>query len=113
LRGAVLATCFLAPVAIGLLWSEFVLAFWCAWYIAAPIVLGLDLALRSAGARRWWRSVLLTSGLSAVVFFVWSVAFLAGFGHVSIAAGIAAGASGAALLARMSSPAMPAVTSAS
>ena len=101
LRGAVLAACFLAPVAVGMLWSEFVFAFWIAVWIGAPIALALDLALRPAGERRWWRSVLVTAGLSAIVFLVWVVAHLAGFGHVGIAAGIAAGAFAAVLLPRM------------
>lgn len=59
------------------------------------------------------RSLLLTSGLSAIVFFVCVVAYLAGFGHVGIAAGIAAGALAAVLLLRMWSPATSAVAQAS
>ena len=112
LRGAVLAACFLAPVAVGMLWSEFVMAFWIAMWIGAPIALALDLALRPAGERRRWRSVLLTGGLSAIVFFVWVVAHLAGFGHVGIAVGIAAGAFAAVLLPRIWPPATSAVAQA-
>jgi len=52
LRGAVLAACFLAPVAVGMLWSEFVFAFWIAVWVGAPIALALDFALRPAGERR-------------------------------------------------------------
>ena len=113
LRGAVLAACFLAPVAVGMLWSEFVFAMWIAMWIGAPIVLALDLALRPAGERRWWRSVLLSGGLSAIVSFVCVVAYLAGFGHVGIAAGIAAGALAAVLLPRIWPPATSAAAQAS
>lgn len=100
LRGAVIAPCFLAPVVVGLLYSEFILACWVAAWIGVPLAIVLDFALRPPGERRRWRSLLAGSALAAIVFvacFCWDSA---GYSRVGIAAGIGAGALASALLAR-------------
>ena len=101
LRGAVTAACFLAPVAAGMLYSEFILGCWVAMYIGVPVMIGVEITLRPSGERRWWRSVFVAVSLSVIVFvasFFW--VFL-GYGRVGIAAGIAAGALAAVPLPRI------------
>jgi hypothetical protein len=98
---ALVAACFLAPVVVGLLYSEFILAFWVAGWIGLPLAILLDFALRAPGERRWWRSVLAGSALAASVFFACLFWYFVGYGRVGIAAGIGAGALAAALLARL------------
>jgi hypothetical protein len=110
LRGAVVAACFLAPVVASLLYSDFIFACFVAMWIGVPIVIGLELALRPSGQRRWWRSVFVAIPLSAIVFvtcFFWQ--FLA-YGRIGIAAGIAAGALAAVPLPRIWSSAARAVS---
>jgi hypothetical protein len=99
LRGALLAACFLAPVVVGLLYSEFVLACWVAVMIGVPAVLALGYALRAPDERQTSRSILVAGGLSAVVFFACFVCYFAGYGRAGIAAGIVAGG----LIARQAS----------
>lgn len=102
LRGALVAACFLAPVAAGLLYSEFVFAFWVALYVGVPLAVALDLVLRAPGERQLWRSVVAGCGLSATAFVVCLAGHFAGVGRAGIAAAIVAGALVAALLARAS-----------
>ena len=101
LRGAVAAACFLAPVTVGLLYSEFVLAWWVAAWIGTPIAVVLDLALRPPGERRWWRSAFVGTGLGAIVFFACFFWDFLGYSRIGIAAGIGAGALAAVLLPRV------------
>ena len=91
----------LAPVVVGLLSSELILACWVARYIGVPLAIPLEFALSPPGERRWWRSVFVGAALTVTVFFACFFFHFAGYDRVGIAAGIGAGALAAAFLPRV------------
>lgn len=92
LRGAAVAACHVALVSAALQYSDFVLAAWVAVLPGAMLVGLLDFTLVQRGERSCPRSLLVAVTLSPLVFLMAMLVYIAGFGRLSVVAGVLVGA---------------------